>query len=193
MQRAIHSRFNLVSLQKKDIMTAKINYLKGDKINGVTFICNVEPHILPNGRKIRKSKFECVCGNQFDSIAMSVKSGRTKSCGCLKNERISELNKKHGYWNDNLYKTWLSQKSRCLNPKATGYKHWGGRGIKFSEEFLDINIWMDYVKSLPNYENRESKKLTLDRIDNDGHYEKGNLRWIDRSTQNKNRRKNDSY
>lgn len=189
MQRAIHSRFNLVSLQKKDIMSAKINYLKGDKINGVTFICDLEPHILPSGRKIRKSKFECICGNQFDSITMSVKSGRTKSCGCLKNKRISELNKKHGYWNDNLYKTWLSQKSRCLNPKATGYKYWGGRGIMFSDEFLDISVWMDYVKSLPNYENREKDNLTLDRIDNDGNYEKGNLRWVDRKTQNKNRRK----
>ena len=169
-------------------MGAKVNYKKGELINGLIFIDDVEPHILPNGRKIRKSLFKCPCGNEFESVMMAVKKGRTKSCGCKKNKLISEINKKHGYWNDILYKTWLSQKSRCLNPKATGYANWGGRGIKFSEEFLDIEIWMNYVKGLPNYEKREKENLTLDRINNDGNYEKGNLRWVSRSVQNKNRR-----
>ena len=169
-------------------MGAKINYKKGELINGLTFIDDVEPHILPNGRKLRKSLFKCSCGNEFESMTMSVKSGRTNSCGCKKNERIGNQNKKHGYWGDDLYKTWLGQKSRCLNPKATGYSNWGGRGIKFSDEFLDIKVWMDYVKDLPNYDKKEKENLTLDRINNDGNYEKGNLRWVSRSVQNKNRR-----
>ena len=170
-------------------MSTKTNFQSGEKINYLTFIKDCDSHVLPNGRKIRKSIFECHCGNIFKSITMSVVSGRTKSCGCLKSKRIENLNKTHILRSDPLYNTWLSQKSRCLNKNATGYKNWGGRGIKFSDEFLDIAVWMEYVKSLPNYENREKDNLTLDRIDNDGHYEKGNLRWVDRKTQNKNRRK----
>ena len=169
-------------------MGAKINYKKGELINGLTFIDDVEPHILPNGRKLRKSLFKCSCGNEFESMTMSVKSGRTNSCGCKKNERIGNQNKKHGYWGDDLYKTWSGQKSRCLNPKATGYKYWGGRGIKFSDEFLDFNIWLEYVTSLPRYNEREELGLTLDRANNDGNYEKGNLRWVERTIQNENRR-----
>ena len=161
----------------------------GENINGVSFVTEVNPYISPNGRKVRVAEFTCFCGNNFTARLDSVKSGNTKSCGCLVKENTGKANTKHGFWNDKLYKTWLSEKSRCLNPNATGYKNWGGRGIKFSDEFLDINVWMKYVKSLPNYENREKDNLTLDRINNDGNYEKGNLRWVNKKAQNKNRRK----
>jgi hypothetical protein len=171
----------------------KTIFKNGQMVNGLKYIDDDGYHILPSGVKIRKAIFECECGGKFSVVVKSVVYGRTKSCGCLRIKGIKEGNEKHGFRNDPLYKTWNSQKSRCLNPKATGYKYWGGRGIKFSDEFLDISVWMNYVKSLPNYENRESKKLTLDRINNDGNYERGNLRWIDRSTQNKNRRKNANY
>ena len=170
-------------------MGAKSKFKSGEKINDLIFVKDSDYHVLPNGRKIRKSIFECRCGNKFESITMSVVSGRTKSCGCNKSKRIGNINKTHNLWSNPLYKTWLGQKSRCLNPNATGYENWGGRGIKFSDEFLDINVWMEYVKSLPNYENRKKDNLTLDRINNNGHYEKGNLRWADRKTQNENRRK----
>ena len=166
----------------------KTIYKEGDYINDLVWICDDGYHTLPSGVKVRKCKFLCVCGDTFSTIITNVTTGRTKSCGCKKNEMIGNQNKKHGYWGDDLYKTWLGQKSRCLNPKATGYANWGGRGIKFSNEFLDIKNWMDYVKGLPNYDKREKENLTLDRINNDGNYEKGNLRWVSRSVQNKNRR-----
>lgn len=157
-------------------------------INGLYFIGESQQYVSPAGRKVRVVELRCFCGKIFTARLDSVKSGNTKSCGCLIKVNTGQANTKHGFWDDPLYKTWLSQKSRCLNPKATGYANWGGRGIRFSEEFLDIKNWMNYVKSLPNYEKREKENLTLDRINNDGNYEKGNLRWVSRSVQNKNRR-----
>ena len=166
----------------------KTLFENGQAVNGLKYVKDTGYHILPSGVKVRKALFECVCGNQFEVVVNSVVSGRTNSCGCLKKKRISAGNRKHGFRNHPLYKTWLGQKSRCLNPKATGYKNWGGRGIKFSDEFLDLKTWLEYVSSLPRYEERDANSLTLDRINNDGNYERGNLRWVERTVQNANRR-----
>lgn len=185
---AKHIRLNPVSLKEKDMIGKKTLWENGETVNGLKYIKDVDYYVLPSGVKIRKALFECICGNQFEVVVNSVVSGRTNSCGCLKKKRISEGNTKHGFRNHILYKTWLGQKSRCLNPNATGYQNWGGRGIKFSTEFLDFKIWLDYVSSLPRHEEREIHGLTLDRINNDGNYEKGNLRWVERSIQNANRR-----
>ena len=93
-----------------------------------------------------------------------------------------------------LYGIWASMKARCLNTNTKKYPDYGGRGIKVDEEFLQFEPFMVYVKSLPDYEYRESQKLTLDRINVNGHYERGNLRWATYSTQgiNTRSRKNNS-
>ncbi len=83
-----------------------------------------------------------------------------------------------------LFKTWQGEKSRCLNPKHKSYMSYGGRGISISEEFMDFSIWVAYVTALPDY--GTGKKLQLDRIDNDGNYERGNLRWATLTVQGQN-------
>lgn len=78
-----------------------------------------------------------------------------------------------------LYWIYHDAKSRCLNPKHKRYKDYGGRGIQFK-----FNSFQDFLFNLGprplNYE--------IDRIDNNGHYEINNLRWVDFSTQQKNKR-----
>jgi hypothetical protein len=60
-----------------------------------------------------------------------------------------------------------------------------------SSEFKEnFKLFFDHVSSLPNYENRERMKLTLDRVKNSSHYERGNLRWATRKEQANNTRKN---
>jgi len=84
------------------------------------------------------------------------------------------------------YNRWWAVKMRCTNPAVKGYANWGGRGIDVcSEWFYDFWAYATYVEALDNY-GREG--YTLDRIDNDGDYEPGNVRWADRSTQNLNKR-----
>ena len=73
---------------------------------------------------------------------------------------------------------------RCFSEESKSYKNYGGRGIKLLFGSPD-EMW-DHVSTLPNC----SKHLTIDRTDNDGNYEAGNLRWASRKLQNQNQRKN---
>ena len=74
-------------------------------------------------------------------------------------------------------------KKRCNNPKVSGYKNYGGRGIKLC---FTSNEFVYYVINIMKVDPRG---LQIDRIDNDGNYEKGNIRFVTRSENNFNRRK----
>lgn len=83
-----------------------------------------------------------------------------------------------------LHNAWTGMKNRCYNKNSPDYPTWGGRGIRVCDR------WMDYEKFLEDMESTHKKGLTLDRIDNNGNYEKSNCRWVDRAVQNRNRRDN---
>lgn len=70
-------------------------------------------------------------------------------------------------------------KARCNNPNVIQYKDWGGRGIKF--RFQSFDQFMECLGPRPI-------GGMLDRINNDGHYEPGNVRWATRKQQNNNKR-----
>ncbi len=83
------------------------------------------------------------------------------------------------------YNFWLNMKSRCLNPNDPHYANYGGRGIKICQ------AWMDSFKAfLSDVGFRPSPNTSLDRIDTNGNYELGNVRWASRSEQQRNRRVN---
>lgn len=77
---------------------------------------------------------------------------------------------------------WRNARARCTNPSHQAWHNYGGRGIKFAPEWEDFRAFYDDVgpRPGPGYE--------LDRIENDGHYEPGNVRWATRLTNNQNRR-----
>lgn len=80
-------------------------------------------------------------------------------------------------------------KNRCKYPSNGNYKNYGGRGIKVCDEWSrSFLAYYDYTMSLPD----ANKGLSLDRIDNNGNYEPGNVRWADSHTQsaNKSKRRN---
>jgi hypothetical protein len=85
-----------------------------------------------------------------------------------------------------LYGTYVGIKQRCLNPNNPNYRHYGGRGIALHAEWVNsydsFRAWI-----LANLGERPDG-CSLDRIDNDGNYEPGNLRWATQSEQTKNRR-----
>lgn len=88
-----------------------------------------------------------------------------------------------------LYSTWLSITQRCKNPKHASYKNYGALGITIDEAIYSFKDFVSYVESLPDYHNRKTLGLTLDRIDGSKNYQKGNLRWATRTTQAINSRK----
>jgi len=96
----------------------------------------------------------------------------------------------HGFSRHPLYNRYIHMMDRCYNTQAHNYKNYGAKGI-IVESFLKLlSNYIEYVGSLPNAYNKE---LTIDRIDNEIGYVRGNLRWADSSTQNSNRSNNNKY
>lgn len=138
-----------------------------------------------------KTRWQCVCdcGEQVEVVGSNLRRGTTTSCGCAQREAVGSLSKTHGMSTHPLYKVWLGQRNRCRNPNSHKWSAYGGRGIRFAEVWDDFSVWLEYVLALPFY---GDPKRSLDRIDNDGNYEPGNLRWATASEQASNRRKKSS-
>ena len=131
---------------------------------------------------------DCDCGKQTAVLPSSLISGKTKSCGCLQAQVTAKRNFRHGLSHTPEMMAYYSAKRRCTNPAVAGYKDYGGRGIEFRfEKFEDF---FAEVGPRPPGKKNGMAIYSLDRIKNDGHYEKGNLRWATRSEQMKNSRAN---
>ncbi len=94
---------------------------------------------------------------------------------------------KHGLKGTPLYVKWKSIKARIFNPKNKQYKNYGGRGITMYPFWIhDAKRFCNYIESLPNYKVKGFD--SIDRIDNNGNYEPGNLRWATPIIQRHNQR-----
>ena len=131
----------------------------------------------------------CDCGNTKSISSKSLKSGHTKSCGCLHKEKISKINYIHGNSkSDNEsseYKSWCQMKYRCYNDNFINYHRYGGRGIKVCDRWL--NSFENFLQDMGK---KPSKKHTLDRIDSDLDYSPENCRWATQLIQQGNRTNN---
>jgi hypothetical protein len=105
-------------------------------------------------------------------------AGNSRSCGCLKVEAC----RTHGLSDSPHYSRWSLMMSRCYNKDDPNYKNYGARGIKVCERWHHIR---NYVAELPD---GYREWLELDRRDNDGDYEPGNVRWVTRQKNCDNRR-----
>jgi hypothetical protein len=98
--------------------------------------------------------------------------------------------KTHGMSQTKVYYCWHQIMRRCYNKTHPKYDDYGGRGIHVCEEFRDIIGFFNYVRTLPGFDawNIKGSALSLDRINNDSHYERNNLRFADKTTQSTNQR-----
>src|SRR3954471_21516055 len=92
----------------------------------------------------------------------------------------------HGLSYHPLYGLWKSIKRRCLHPNSRSYPHYGGRGISIHPAWVhDAKAFITWIEE--NLGPRPDG-MSLDRVDNDGNYEPGNLRWATSAEQQRNRR-----
>lgn|SRR5215469_6671225 len=121
----------------------------------------------------------CRCGKTRIIAGSTLASGNTRSCGCLHRETI----RTHAGSHRPEYRIWEAIIQRCTNRKCKSWKNYGGRGITICEH------WRDFANFFHDVGPRPDPKLTIDRINNDGNYEPGNVRWTDRRTQSLNSRR----
>lgn len=128
---------------------------------------------------------QCDCGNKIIARLAQLKSGNTKSCGCLNKELTVQRNiatALHGMTDSRTFVSWDSMKQRCLNTNHKSYGDYGGRGITVCERWLE-----SFNNFLADMGERPEGK-SLDRIDNDKGYEPTNCRWATHVEQGNNRR-----
>lgn len=131
-------------------------------------------------------KCACDCGKTVIIPGGHLKSGHTKSCGCLAYDMHVEQLETHGYTTGGKPRTftiWRGMKARCLNPKSISYKNYGARGISICHEWRSFKAFHEWAIA-----NGYSDGLQLDRIDNEGNYCPSNCRWVTRTENARNTR-----
>lgn len=131
----------------------------------------------------------CDCGNTTTVSSGNLLSGSTLSCKCQRKENLVKSKTKHNSSKSRLYHIYLGMKRRCYNTKENNYNRYGGRGITVCPEWLDKeNGYTNFQRWA--YSNGYADNLSIDRIDNNGNYEPDNCRWVDSTTQCRNRSSN---
>lgn len=175
---------------KKRVNTAyKINLTEEMISKGRLTQVGVSFQVAAKGGRKRHAVFQCSCGKRKVFDFWSVAKGSTASCGCLTVEALKQ-NKhnegrvpKHGMTHTKAYKCWGAMIQRCTNPRNAHFGNYGGRGITVCSEWVQ-----SFIEFFRHIGEPPSADMTIDRIDNDRGYCPGNVRWVTRKQNQRNRR-----
>ena len=184
-----HTTVSCGCYRNKKVSEVNFTDLTGKRFGRLTVLKYIPQNERENER--RNWLCQCDCGNIVSVEGAKLNFGHTKSCGCLVNEHIGNLNRKYKYSNKRLYSIYKGIIERCYNDNNSHYGSYGGRGIKVCDEWLGENGYDTFAEwSYKNGYNDKAKRgeCTIDRIDVDGDYSTDNCRWVSNDVQQNNRR-----
>lgn len=155
----------------------------GEDLSGKSFGRLTALHEADRENGLRMWCCACSCGAVKIIGHRGLKSGKTKSCGCLRSDLMKEK-ATHGQARKGkqtkAYKIWSGMIARCTIPSATGYERYGGAGVAVCDSWRDFGVFLADMGDPP-------LGMSIDRIDGSKGYEPGNCRWATRQEQNENR------
>lgn len=155
-------------------MTARID-LAGHRFGNLLVVEQV-------ARAPIKWKCICDCGSEKIVTSAALTKGQTRSCGCFRRKVLATSGVKHGMHGTGAWLSWSDMIKRCTNPRADAYKHYGGRGIKVCERWLEFANFYADMGARP-------QGMSIERRDVDGNYEPSNCEWMPLSDQANNKRR----
>ncbi|MDD5064951.1 MAG: hypothetical protein PHQ35_09390 [Phycisphaerae bacterium] len=127
----------------------------------------------------------CDCGKNTIVDGRNLKTGTTKSCGCLSAELKTKRFRKHYGIDVRLHRIWCGMRQRCFNANSKDFKNYGGRGVTICEAWERFASFREWALN-----NNYKENLTIERKNVNGNYEPSNCEWITNLEQANNKRCN---